>query len=83
MRKKENDKYFEPHSETIIVEKPIIKEVIKEVEKDCPPCPECPEVPIHIDTLHIKSDDKIDVKNGNVVVHRKNNWRSKSKNKII
>ena len=45
-------------TQKVVVEKPVIKEIIREVEveKDCPPCPECPNIPIHIDTLHIKSD---------------------------
>ena len=36
-----------------VVEKPVI------IEGDCPECPDCPEETpaIHIDTLHIKSDD--------------------------
>ena len=57
-------------TELVVVEKPVLKEVevevIKEVkvDKDCPPCPECPKCPdkeIHIDTLHIKSDDEINI----------------------
>ena len=50
----------------VVVEKPVY------VEKDCPPCPDCDEeTVINVDTLHIKSDDKISIKNGNVVVQKK------------
>ena len=71
-------------TQKVVVEKPVIKEIIREVEveKDCPPCPECPNIPIHIDTLHIKSDEEVSIKNGNVVVKNKNNV-SVNKNWIV
>ena len=51
---------------TKIVERPVIKEVLREVEADCPPCPpekDCPPAQVlQVDTLKVKGGGDILVK---------------------